>query len=505
MIRCFRRREFLKKSLGAAVLAAGVSTVPGALLVCPWRSDVRAAEASASARPPTDPMACYVRVSPRDPRYLELSNGAPYIPNGLNMIHPGGDVPAARGLAEMDRWMKALAENGGNYIRVWLSSGFWDMERQQAGVLDEERAKRVDALLALAKKHGIRVKMTIEHFREIDPTDVRQAWASKPLHHVSRGGTAKTMSDWLAGETSRAQFRRKLAWLQKRFGDQPAIFGWELWNEINAVRGGDYLDWSEAMLPELKRLFPKNLTLQSLGSFDSKWAYEPYRRLCRMRDNDIAQVHRYLDLGASLEVCHGPVDVLASDAVRELRRYAPGRPVILAESGAVEPRHTGPFMLYSKDKAGIILHDILFAPFFAGAAGAGQCWHWGEYVDRNNLWKHFRGFGDTVAGIDPPAEGFEPLMIPHPRLRIYALKGRRTALVWCRDVENTWQMELQQGRLPEELKNLVISINDVLPSARCAVRIYDPWKGTWTDGAIEAGGVRLPTFSRSIVVRISTK
>ena len=41
---------------------------------------------------------------------------------------------------------------------------------------------------------------------------------------------------------------------------------------------------------------------------------------------------------------------------------------------------------------GIILHDVLFAPFFAGAAGPGHCWHWNVYVDRNNLWHHFARF-----------------------------------------------------------------------------------------------------------------
>ena len=258
------------------------------------------------------------------------------------------------------------------------------------------------------------------------------------------------------------------------------------------------------MLPELKRLFPKNMTLQSLGSFDSDWAFKPYQRLCHMPDNDVAQVHRYLDLGAPLKVCHGPVDVLAADAVRELLAMKPGRPVILAEGGAVEPRHTGPFKLYAKDQAGIILHDVIFAPFFAGAAGAGQCWHWGEYVDKNNLWHQFRAFADTVRGIDPPAEGFQPLMISHPRLRVYVLKGQRTSLLWCRDTENTWQAELQEGRAPEELKDVVVPLNDVLPLAGRTARAYDPWKKTWTDAPIEGGGVRLPAFARSIVLRIST-
>lgn len=462
-----------------------------------------AADAPAAPVSAQEAMTHYVRVSPRDARYLELSDGTPYIPNGLNVIHPRGSVSTEEGLAQMEKWMKALADNGGNYIRIWMSSPFWDPEHEQAGMFDEQRAQRIDALLELARRYGIRVKMTIEHFREIDPNNVRQAWASKPLHHVSRGGTAKDMPDWLANEKSRAQFRQKLARLQKRFGDQPVIFAWELWNEINAVRGGDYLGWSEAMLPELKRLFPKNMTLQSLGSFDSDWAFKPYRRLCHMPDNDVAQVHRYLDPGAPLDVCHGPVDVLAADAVRELLGMNPGRPVILAEGGAVEPRHTGPFKLYAKDQAGIILHDVIFAPFFAGAAGAGQCWHWGEYVDQNNLWHQFRAFADAVRGIDPPAERFEPLMIDHPRLRVYALKGQRTSLLWCRDKENTWQAELKDGRAPEELKDVTLPLKDIVPSAGRTARAYDPWKKAWTETRIEDGAVRLPPFARSLVLCIS--
>lgn len=477
---------------GVAAVAADEST-----------AEKLAADESAARPRADDSQTPYVRISPRDSRYLELSDGTPYIPNGLNMIHPRGAVSSEEGLAQMEQWIEALAEHGGNFLRIWMSSGFWDPEHEQAGVFDEQRAKRIDALLELARRYGIRVKITIEHFREIDPGNVRQSWAAKPLHHVSRGGTARDMADWLANEPSRAAFRRKLDWLQKRFGDQPLVFGWELWNEINAVRGGDYLAWSEAMLPELKRRFPKNLSLQSLGSYDSDWASAPYQRLCHLPHNDLAQVHRYLDLGARLPVCHGPVDVLAADAVRQLLATDCGRPVILAESGAVEPRHTGPFKLYARDRAGIILHDVLFAPFFAGAAGAGQCWHWGEYVDQNKLWHQFRAFADTVQGIDPAAEGFQPLMIQHPRLRIYALRGERTSLLWCRDRENTWQTELEQGLAPQELRDVVVPLHEVLPRAGSTARVYDPWKKIWTEAAIVDGELRLPAFARSIVLRVT--
>jgi hypothetical protein len=271
---------------------------------------------------------------------------------------------------------------------------------------------------------------------------------------------------------------------------------------MNAVRGGDYNGWTEAMLPELRRLFPRNLALQSLGSFDSDRARAPYRQLCAWPDNDLAQVHRYLDLGAQLEVCHGPVDILAADAVRELLAMQPGKPVLLAESGAVEPRHTGPFKLYAKDKAGIILHDVLFAPFFAGAAGAGQCWHWNEYVDRNKLWFQFRGFAEAVEGLDPAGEHFKPLMIEHPRVRAYLLHGRRTSLLWCRDKQNTWQTELQEGRAPEELEGVTLNLRDLGPVSGRRARTYDPWQRKWTPASVVDGAVRLPKFTRSIVVRV---
>lgn len=64
--------------------------------------------------------------------------------------------------------------------------------------------------------------------------------------------------------------------------------------------------------------------------------------------------------------------------------YHNAKPVILAETGAVEPKHAGPSQYYPLDTVGIILHDALFAPFFSGAAGAGMIWHWDQYVANNN-------------------------------------------------------------------------------------------------------------------------
>jgi hypothetical protein len=442
----------------------------------------------------------FVRVSPRDRRYFELSDGSPYVPIGLNMIAPYGDTEE-EALARMEQWMKSLSDNGGNYIRIWLSNNFFDVEHEKSGQYDEDKAKRIDAVLDMARRYNIRVKMTIEHFRHF--FGQTQRWAAKPIYHISQGGPAKDMDDFFQGERSREQFKKKLDFYAERYSDEPAIFAWELWNEMDTVRAKGYMEWTEEMLAELKKRFPKNMVTQSLGSFDNDSKRERYRRLCLMKDNDFANVHRYLDLGASLDICKGPVDILAVDAVREMQAFTRDKPILLAESGAVEPSHTGPFKLYKKDRAGIILHDIIFAPFFAGAAGTGQNWHWDQYVAPMNLWFQFGRFAEAIKGIDPPAENFKPIEIDHPRLRVYVLMGKHTMLAWCRDKQNTWQTELADGKEPEAVNNAVILLPDNGKNLNNAdVSFYDPWKNKWEPGKVEGNRISLPDFTRSLVIRM---
>ncbi len=442
-----------------------------------------------------------VQVSRQDRRYFQLSNGRPYVPIGLNMIAPRGSSEK-EALATMERWMRSLSENRGNYIRIWLSHNFFDVEHERSGKYDNDKAKRIDAVLEMARRHNIRVKMTIEHFRHFFRET--QRWAAKPIHHVSNGGPAKDIDDFFQGRRSREQFKKKIQWYAERYGSDPIIFAWELWNEMDTVRGKGYMEWTEEMLLELKKRFPKNMVTQSLGSFDNDSKRDRYRRVCLMTNNDFANVHRYLDLGASLDVCKGPVDVLTADAIQELQNFTSTKPILLAESGAVEPSHTGPFKLYQKDKAGIILHDVIFAPFFAGAAGTGQNWHWDQYVAANNLWFQFDRFAEAIKGVDPPAEAFEPMRLDHPRLRIYALKGRHTLLAWCRDKQNNWQTELAEGKPPTVIRNVIVSLPDVGKELnRAIVSFYDPWSNRWIKGGVEGNRITLPDFTRSLVIKIS--
>ena len=37
-------------------------------------------------------------------------------------------------LRGMEAWLAFLSSDGGNYIRVWLSHDFWDVEHEKSGV-----------------------------------------------------------------------------------------------------------------------------------------------------------------------------------------------------------------------------------------------------------------------------------------------------------------------------------------------------------------------------------
>ena len=451
----------------------------------------------------------FIGVSAQNPSCFQFSDGSPYVPVGINMINPSGKYHnnPDSAMPEIGRWMKNLSANGGNYVRIWLSESFWDMEDKEAGKYSADKIKRIDRFIEMARENKLRIKITLEHFRSVTMEENSQSWATKFIYHTSHGGPLDSIRQYLTSEAGHKLFLDKVDFYHKRYGSDTLFFGWELWNEMNAMHGPQdsvFFDWNIKMLKAVKQRFPENLVMQSFGSFDNEDVRPVYKEMILLPGNQVAQVHRYLDLGAKMELCHSSMDVICSSAIDEILSYNPGKPVMLAETGAVEPGHSGPSKLYPLDTAGILLHDILFAPFFSGSAGCGMCWHWESYVDKNNLWYHFGRFSEAIKDIDPITESFVPSRSESGDIRIYQLTGTKTILLWLRDKRNNWQSELRDGQPPlinpgvkVDLKSL--GINEISRK----IEAYDPWKNKWEDLKAEDLKISLPDFTRSLVVRIA--
>lgn len=448
----------------------------------------------------------YITVNAEHPQYFAFSDGETYVPIGINMINPSRENPPDSAFAEIDQWMKALSDNGGNYVRIWFSESFWDIE-EKAGEYSEEKAKRIDRFVEMARKYKLRIKITLEHFRSVTLAENNQRWATKFAYHTSHGGPLDSIAQYLSTETGRKLFLDKVDYYKNRYGADTLFFGWELWNEMNAVHGPEdstFFAWNELMLREVKKRFPENLVMQSLGSFDTDKVRSVYRRMMELPGNEVAQVHRYLDLGAPLAVCQEPMDIICASAVEELLSYNLSKPVLLAETGAVEPQHAGPSKYYPVDTAGILLHDMLFAPFFSGAAGTGMSWHWESYVHKNNLWYHYRRFNEAVKGIDPAAEEFIHSVVNGRDTRIYKLDGRKTKLRWIRDNGSDWKHELDKKIPARTVTGLQFTVDELGITDGGPIDVYDPWANRWTQVRSANGTFTMPDFRRSLVVRATT-
>lgn len=450
----------------------------------------------------------YVQVSATNPRYFETTDGKPFIPIGPNICFPRAQTNAAETAAYYERLIGKLAAAGGNYLRIWLGAPCFEVESQAEGQFEEEKFQTIAAVLKLAETAGVRIKFTFEHFRTMEPKSQAEMFPGaatflKDVYHQRRGGSLASIEEFLASPAGDRVFLRKLDVLADRFCESPAVMAWELWNEVNCTGPVElWGSWTERMLPELKARFPHHLTVQSLGSFSALSAHFLYDRLAGIPGNDFLQIHRYLDPGAEIDACRGPFDVLCADAIRELRDRRDDTPLILAEGGAVEANHSGPSHLYPLDTQGMILHDVLFAPFFAGSAGCGQCWHWEKYIDRNDLWWQFGRFARAVAGVDPRTEDYQPCQRENRHLRCYALRGKTHTLIWCRDKRNTWATELDGGQAPAQLAGESLDARAFGSAPVRAASYYDPWTDTGAPLELAGSSLRLPTFRRSLVIRL---
>ncbi len=364
----------------------------------------------------------YVEISPHDGRYFRFTHGQPYVPIGLNLCRPadypistGREFQTGPGLAtlgarEFQRWFHSLAANGGNFARLWLGARYFQPEGEVAGELDLLRFAAIDRVIELARQYDIRLKLCLEYFRTFRPGTAQ----SRVLRHPDDGRSPQSMDEWFEGVDWQSLWMRKVTALLARYGDDPVVMAWELWNEIDCceTRGFHVQEaWTRRLLKEIKAASPRNLVTNSLGSFDCEHK-QALQDAFAMEEMDFQQVHRYLDQGAPLACCRDPV-AFSWDAVRCSRR--PDRPVLLAETGAVNDSHSGPFRYYRADHEGIIFHDTTYPAFFAGAAGSGHIWHWDCYVDQKNLWQSFGALAEALRGVAVDREQFSTVDLSTPR------------------------------------------------------------------------------------------
>jgi hypothetical protein len=446
---------------------------------------------------PAEPGAPVPVTMTKGARHFRHRDGRPFIPIGQNL-----GWPEESGSRIYSAWLRSLAAEGANCGRLWLvhymcgTALEWSPKKVNpgyggVGVYSQESAARVDRMLASALENGVYLTLSFYSFG-----DTNWDWERNPYCRQA-GGWLGEPTEFFTDERARRATRNRLRYAVARYGWSPAVWAWELWNEVETSRGyteDAVTSWHEEMAAYVK-------SIDAHGHLvTTSYRFTPPETSCRayeLEDIDFVNVHSYLPQ---------LTDVLPR-RVAEARRF--GKPVAVSEYGlGVSPDY------FDADPDGLHLHDGVWTGLFSGAAGTGMTWWWERYVHPRDLYHHYRGISAFLAGED--LEGARPVecwtSAGPGRCFAFALETRRSLLAWVgtrREIEEAWR----------DQRKKVVAYSCAPRGGPLELRMASALRGKWkalfcdtSDGAAlgqaeavqtdDGMHVQVPAFERDVAVKI---
>ncbi len=334
----------------------------------------------------------FIHVSPRDRRFFEFDNGAPYYPIGANVCW-GGD----RGTFSYDDWFPAYGAQKCNYARIWLGPSWTTCALEQPGEpkdgkgygqFDLGNAWRLDRIINEARDNGLYLMLCIDSYNELRSRDAYPTWTTNPANS-DNGGPLTVWSQFWSDPVADRFYKNKLRYLVARYGAFTHVLSWEFWNEVDLVSDYDpapVRGWHQRMGDALKALDPYHHMLTTSLA-------DPMgdRSLQLLPQLDYVQTHYY-----------GGTDLAEAVAYQQSRKGSWGRPHYFGEVGADA---SGPRI--DADPEGMQVHVPMWASLATGASGAAVPWWWDNLIAPKKLYPLFGAVERFTAGIDWPAEGFQ--------------------------------------------------------------------------------------------------
>ena len=357
-----------------------------ALKVTDRRGTVRSAPIEITATPGRQPG--FIRIAKESPLYFAFDDGRPFFAVGENLCWSWNNTP----LTNYAAWLKGLGAAGGNWARLFLSTGEKGQEWSPPptprpgmgaylglGKYALDNAWRLDEILRLAHENGVHLMFCLGSFYEFTEGGFfnEGCWISNPYNAKNGGPCAKPEDFWTSAR-ARKLYQQRLRYLLARWGHSPNLFAWEFWNEVPSTAEHDA--WVAEMAAYVKRHDPNRHLVSTTYGSPAVW---------RCPDVDFTMKHVYGQAGNIADF----TPLIVSQA-REALAF--NKPYLQAEFGIDwqtddsrwDPRGTG-----------LNLHNGAWASLLSGAAGTSMLWYWDSYVHPNNLYgvlTPVRKFADTV-------------------------------------------------------------------------------------------------------------
>lgn len=322
----------------------------------------------------------FIRIDAKSNRFYR-ADGIAFWPVGHNLGWQSGNFKP-----QLLEQLAVMSQNGLNWARIWSchwdgKNPYWVEKKALANPRDmfPEVLDRWDSIVRTASKNDVPFQWVLFHHGMFS-SRVNPNWPDHPWNKA-KGGFLATPEEFF---TDAEAIRRSKNWLRyavARWGHEPAVMAWELFNEVEWVDAIAKLQaakvgaWHEAMAAYLRSIDPYgHLVTSSSGMELPIW-----------KAMDYYQPHGYPPSVRAM--------VMGAKPTKD-------KPLFYGEVGLGE---AGP------DES-LVIRDGLWSGLMAGHAGAAQYWFW----DRMNE-ARYREFAQFTKFLREhrliEGEPFQPLQI----------------------------------------------------------------------------------------------
>ena len=464
----------------------------------------------------------FIRVDQDDPRFLCRQGAAAFTwPIGLNLQSItdlraretyGMRATTDRGTASYEAYLARLAGAGGDASEIWLCSWNLGLEWNQdwygyfgLGRYSEFNAARLDRVLDLAWRHGIRLVLNLNNHGQFLPRSVESEWDANPYNR-SQGGPLADSDAVFTDREARRLMEQSRRYLAGRVADHPAVMTWKLWSEVDLTsrgittirRGKPGIDelrsWHEEAAATWKRLDAYQHPVST--HFGTTWQ-TAHPRIIDLPGIDLILLDAYFRPGVYTKAEN--LAGLMVETSEGLRRFS--KPFFATEYGGGH----GDRMFKKLE----IEHATgAWLALVCGHAAAPMLW-WREWVDQQNRWTPYRAIRAFLAHEDlrgPSARSIAvPAASPGGPLWCWAWHRPGRILLYLQD--RTWAVEYSDA-LPHTQASILIG--ETVAAGQLRLEWWDADTGAITQAReFDHPGGRLelavPSFARHCAAKLSRR
>jgi len=468
----------------------------------------------------------FVRVSKKDPRFFEFTDGTPFYPIGHNTRSPydarmNKQFPWVQrwpeGTSVYERYFRDMHRHGENLAEVWTAAWSLGLEWSETlpgyygiGEYNLRHAWELDRIIDLARDNGIYVNIVIHNHGKFS-TYWDPEWAHNP-HNAACGGYLKAPEEYLTDRRAKQSFIRLMRYMIARWGYSPHVFAWQLWSELDLVGTQDgfltletafygkqeAVDWHREIGAALKAIDPYDHMLSTHVCNDYS---RQNPKIVALPEMDLSCVDAYYHTS-------NPLDIIGLVTKTAAYNNAFKKPVLITEFGG-SPHAAA---VRELDQC---LHAGLWSSVGNALGGPPMFWWW-QLVEEENYYERFAALRRFMEGEDrrdpamlayAPKVEFEdkattPTAAPVARLGATCLKSTVRAVGWVYDRKGFRRYDLPGDKTINGAKLHLTGMDEGL----FRIEFWDTAAGRLTatehvDSEAGTLSVQLPAFVRDIAFK----